>query len=277
MSSGQGMISHPVAEVRTLFAITELSRPEKRLPHLRDYFHEVGAILAREFPIHYAALVLRDPKRDSLLVEACFGKGIEGIEDHPRSCELRQGAIGKTLECREPALIHDLSREPLYERWIKNRGRSVSIRIPLVCFPLMGEENPLGVINIEPPYGQDKAFQQDFQFLQTLSALVAPMVKSYQDKKAGGLARHESQRLRFPGLEDVLSERVSELLSKIDPYAKTKAGADLFDDIVNLVERILIKSALERVNYVQVAAAELLGINRNTLRKKIKDLKIKIP
>ena len=277
MSSGQGMTNHPVAEVRTLFAIAELSHPQKRLPHLKDYFNEVSAILAREFPIHYSALILRDPKKDSLFVEACFGQGIEGIEGHPRSCEVQQGAIGKALQCQEPVVIRDLAREPLYEAWVKGRGETIPIRIPLLCFPLIGEESPLGVINIEPPYGQDKALLRDLQFLQAVAALLAPMVKSYQEKKAGPLARHESQKLRFPGLEDVLSERVGELLNKIDPYAKTKAGADLFDDVVRLVERILIKSALERVNYVQVAAAELLGINRNTLRKKIKDLKIKLP
>jgi len=55
--------------------------------------------------------------------------------------------------------------------------------------------------------------------------------------------------------------------------AKLKSG--LLDDIVALVEKILIQSALERVDHVQVAAAQLLGINRNTLRKKMKDLKIK--
>jgi DNA-binding protein Fis len=49
----------------------------------------------------------------------------------------------------------------------------------------------------------------------------------------------------------------------------------LFDDIIAIVEKILIKAALIRVGNVQVAAAQLLGINRNTLRKKIQDLKIK--
>jgi DNA-binding protein Fis len=49
----------------------------------------------------------------------------------------------------------------------------------------------------------------------------------------------------------------------------------LFDDIIAIVEKILIKAALIRVGNVQVAAAQLLGINRNTLRKKMQDLKIK--
>jgi two-component system nitrogen regulation response regulator GlnG len=49
----------------------------------------------------------------------------------------------------------------------------------------------------------------------------------------------------------------------------------IFDDIIRVVEKILIKSALERVDHVQITAAQLLGINRNTLRKKIKELKIR--
>jgi DNA-binding protein Fis len=56
---------------------------------------------------------------------------------------------------------------------------------------------------------------------------------------------------------------------------ESKAKLGLLDDIVALIEKILIKSALKRVENVQTAAAQLLGINRNTLRKKMKELKIK--
>ena len=43
----------------------------------------------------------------------------------------------------------------------------------------------------------------------------------------------------------------------------------MYDDILALVERCLIRIALKRTNNVKTSAAAFLGINRNTLRKKI--------
>jgi two-component system nitrogen regulation response regulator GlnG len=46
--------------------------------------------------------------------------------------------------------------------------------------------------------------------------------------------------------------------------------------ILGRVERPLIELVLERANGNQLKAAAMLGINRNTLRKKITDLKIEL-
>jgi Fis family transcriptional regulator len=72
-----------------------------------------------------------------------------------------------------------------------------------------------------------------------------------------------------------LEQKLSEVLNKIDPDVESKTRMGIFDDIIAVVEKILIKSALERMGHVQTSAAQFLGINRNTLRKKMKDLKIK--
>ncbi len=53
-----------------------------------------------------------------------------------------------------------------------------------------------------------------------------------------------------------------------------KAKSTLYDDIVEMVERSLIKIALRRSNNVKMGAAAFLGINRNTLHKKIEQLNI---
>lgn len=51
---------------------------------------------------------------------------------------------------------------------------------------------------------------------------------------------------------------------------------DLYEIVIHQVEKPLIELTLEYTSGNQLKAAELLGINRNTLRKKITDLKIDI-
>ena len=50
----------------------------------------------------------------------------------------------------------------------------------------------------------------------------------------------------------------------------------LYPHVISAVEKALIKSVLEKTNFNQIKSAGILGINRNTLRKKIADLKIKL-
>ena len=51
---------------------------------------------------------------------------------------------------------------------------------------------------------------------------------------------------------------------------------DLYNFFIKKFEKSLINKALFLVNGNQIKTSELLGINRNTLRKKIKELEIKI-
>lgn len=82
-------------------------------------------------------------------------------------------------------------------------------------------------------------------------------------------------RIEDLSLEDLLQKKLTTTLSGVD--TELESGCSLFHEVISIVERILIKMALKKTNNVQVAAAHFLGINRNTLCKKIKDLKIKMP
>lgn len=59
----------------------------------------------------------------------------------------------------------------------------------------------------------------------------------------------------------------------IDGYFKDLDGErarGVYDMVINCVEKPLLESVLHRVQGNQTHAAEMLGINRNTLRKKMK-------
>jgi Fis family transcriptional regulator, factor for inversion stimulation protein len=50
----------------------------------------------------------------------------------------------------------------------------------------------------------------------------------------------------------------------------------VYDMVIHCVEKPLIESVLTRVRGNQTHAAQMLGINRNTLRKKMKEHGIKL-
>lgn len=59
----------------------------------------------------------------------------------------------------------------------------------------------------------------------------------------------------------------------IDGYFRDLEGQKpcrVYDMVINSVEKPLLESVLHRVRGNQTHAAEMLGINRNTLRKKMK-------
>jgi DNA-binding protein Fis len=67
--------------------------------------------------------------------------------------------------------------------------------------------------------------------------------------------------------ERVLQQRLDEIITILS--LENRGKKKIYDDIVSLVEKILIQSALNRSNQVKSAAASFLGINRNTLHNKM--------
>jgi DNA-binding protein Fis len=66
---------------------------------------------------------------------------------------------------------------------------------------------------------------------------------------------------------------------KLDKFFEMHEGSypesGLYERVMREVELVLIRKTLNYVDGVQIKASEILGINRNTLRKKMKEHKIK--
>jgi two-component system nitrogen regulation response regulator GlnG len=74
------------------------------------------------------------------------------------------------------------------------------------------------------------------------------------------------------GFDKYVGEKLRDFVRRM----KIGAGSNLHPLLVKAVEKPLISLVLEETGGNQIQAAALLGLNRNTLRKKIKDLKIPV-
>jgi two-component system nitrogen regulation response regulator GlnG len=73
-------------------------------------------------------------------------------------------------------------------------------------------------------------------------------------------------------LEDYLESKVGDFVKGM----RNGAGRNLHPMLISAIERPLITRALQETRGNQIQAAELLGLNRNTLRKKIHELHIPV-
>tara|TARA_B100000315_G_scaffold210427_1_gene206697 strand:- start:15885 stop:16211 length:327 start_codon:yes stop_codon:yes gene_type:complete len=77
-------------------------------------------------------------------------------------------------------------------------------------------------------------------------------------------------RTRDVLIEDWLGKKIKKYVSKLNGYE-----GNLHDLVLQGIEKPLIKIVLDEVKGNQVQASTILGINRNTLRKKINQYGIK--
>ncbi len=75
----------------------------------------------------------------------------------------------------------------------------------------------------------------------------------------------------FPSFEKAIRSFVVDIFT-----VEQKEKNNLYDLVIRAAERILISEVLKFCDFNQVKAAKVLGIHRNTLRRKIKELKIEI-
>jgi two-component system nitrogen regulation response regulator GlnG len=95
------------------------------------------------------------------------------------------------------------------------------------------------------------------------------------------LAEAEPVDSRDPGVGDTAAEPLGRAVERhirgfLAAHRDGMAPSDIYDRVLAEVERPLIQLTLAATRGNQIKAAAMLGLNRNTLRKKIRDLEIPV-
>ncbi|MFH1625727.1 MAG: helix-turn-helix domain-containing protein [Pseudomonadota bacterium] len=254
---------------------------------LKATLNNMMNILASRLAMNRGSLALFDFETNELITEVVYGTYKPGAEEGDIHKKVFEGGV--------PIVIPASHSPPLFF----DGSKTLDIRKPdiaCLCAPMKVGGTVLGVLTVDRLFDDNVACDQDLRLLEGIASIMAQTVKTYQmvrkeredlisentrlckelEKEKKLTTRDEdtlkTKSSKHLSIEKVLEKKLDEIITVMD--VKTEGKRRLYADIVSKVEKTLIKLALKRTNNVKYEAARFLGINRNTLHKKINDLSI---
>ena len=228
----------------------------------RERFLQVMAMLEETHGKRYGTLTILSPTKGKPLLEVAFG------DPTAQGCVqgLDPAIIQEVLARGRPVVLSPSDQQPLHA----GSGSVQDENTTLLCVPIMNRTQPVGVLSTVPIYLDTPSFERDFRLLKVIACL------AFQDAPLpGDDPMGPKDSTSDPPLDRILDGKLRRMVEKVDP--RTESRCALLPDIIRLVEKIVIKWALARHQNVQTTTAQFLGINRNTLRKKMKEHNIHSP
>lgn len=171
-------------------------------------------------------------------------------------------------------LYYRLNVVPIYLPPLRQRREDIPALIGHFL-NVYNDENDRYVVHIEPramellqDYDWPGNVRELQNYIERAVVLAAgdELTRDLLPETVLGQRRPSSRRLHEVDPEILAQEMVQQIIA-----AAGANGEDLYNKIVNRVERELLSQILASCDNVQVKAAARLGINRNTLHKKLKD------
>ena len=216
-------------------------------------FSHTMTFLENTFDAKNGILGILDGKRGKLTIAEAAGPVLEQARGN--SCDAEDGTWGDVIRNGSPKVIADVVAESL----VRGKGDKRPLpKLPCICAPLRWGDFPLGILLIDNPLPPS---EERLTHVQAVASFISPAVV---------VARLSEET----SLNEILKRKLEGAIERMDLH--TESHGDLMTEVISLVEKTLIRVALKKAKYVQLTAARFLGINRNTLRKKIKELGISL-
>ncbi len=270
------------AGIRSLY---EISKVLASSLDLKETYPEILQILSQKMSMKRGSVLLMNAESGDWEFGGTHGLSAEEMKK--RKEYFGSGVLTRILGKGAMAAVAD-GGENIW--FFENRARTVPKRanVSFLCAPVKNQGAISAIVGVDHLYEDSVPITEDFGILGEMCVLISDAMMMRKTvasenralleenwgfrKELETLGRSMPKVTRRISLTEILEDRLSRMIAemRVDP----RSNGRLYDDVLNVVERTLLKSALAKNKHVQLKTARFLGINRNTLRRKIKELGI---
>lgn len=271
-----------LSRVRSLYEIGKVLNGVLEVP---EAFPRILAVLSQEMGMKRGGILTLNPESNHWDMGGAHGLSAEEMKR--RKEYFGSGVIQPVAEKGQVAAVANGGGDLwLFDGKAKTAWKRASISF--LCAPVKAQGAVVAILGADHFYEEPVPIAEDFALLQEVCLQIGEAMAIRQAiargnrmlleenwglrKELESLGRAVPKARRKISLTELLEERLSQIIAemKLDP----RNNCHLYDDVLFVVERTLLKSALEKTKNVQLKTARFLGINRNTLRRKIKEMGI---
>jgi len=271
-----------ISRLKSLYEIAKILGSSLEL---KEIYPRILLILSQQMGMKRGGLIFLNTESNEW--EMGTAQGLSAEEMKRRKEYFGSGVIPRILEKGQMIEVRD-GGETFW--FYDPKAKSVAKRAatPFLCAPVKVQGTISGILGIDHFYEDPVPVTEDFSLLGEISTLIGDAIAMRRSiaaenrslleenwsfrKELEALGRSVPKTRKRISLTEILEERISRMIAemKVDP----RSNGCLYEQVLSVVERTLLKSSLEKTRHVQLKTARFLGINRNTLRRKIKELGI---
>jgi transcriptional regulator with GAF, ATPase, and Fis domain len=272
-------------EVSRLKSLYEIAKFLCSASEMKEVYPKILSVLAQQMGMKRGGLLFMNVESNDW--EMGGSHGLSAEEMKRRKEYFGSGVIAQILEKGQMAAVVD-GGESLWVYDGKTKPPPKRTSNPFFCAPVKVQGIIAGILGVDHFYEEPTPVAEDFKLLGEVCTLIGEALSMRRvmatenrslieenwsfRKELETLGRSVPKARKRISLTEILEERISRMIAemKVDP----RSNGCLYEEVLNVVERTLLKSSLDKTKHVQLKTARFLGINRNTLRRKVKELGI---
>ncbi len=211
-------------ELNELSLLFEISRALSESLDLRSVLKPVLRMTAEHMEMLRGTLTILNRKTGEIFIEEAYGLLPE--EQAKGKYRLGEGITGKVVETGQPAIIPQISDEPLFLDRTGSRKRLNKKDISFICVPIKIGSEVIGALSVDRLFSDKVSFEEDVRLLTIIASNISQAVKLRQ------LAQEEVKKLAEENLR--LHEELKDKFKPANIIGNSKAMRNIYP----LIEKV---------------------------------------